>query len=325
MAGTDDYPQLIARLQGEIQKGLDELDLPAEPRYLYDPVRYIIAGKGKRLRPILLRLVGEIYSAPESDLKNAGLAVELLHNFTLVHDDIMDGDDQRHGQPTVHNKWDESTAILTGDGIFATSQLLIGKVKTNPLLCWTRFNEAILEVCEGQAYDKEFEDEIDITMDQYLMMVTKKTGNLLGLCAELGGILGDQPRATCRVLYEYGVILGQAFQIQDDMLEISASPAKMGKSLGSDIAADKQTALTILARERNADEWQRFQAEQSGRSEVELCSAYYDYYRVTGILDLCRKMTAELIAAALAKLDIIPEAKRGNLLAFSELVLNRKK
>ncbi|MFH1852727.1 MAG: polyprenyl synthetase family protein [Candidatus Neomarinimicrobiota bacterium] len=325
MPVTDQFLKLIADLHRQVETGLAALQLPAEPRYLYEPLRYALAGKAKRLRPILVRLAGEACGADPVDLLNAGLAVELLHNFTLVHDDIMDSDDRRHGQATVYRKWDESTAILAGDGIFAFSQLLIGRVKVNPLQCFLRFNQATLAICEGQAYDKEFETAATVGLDQYLTMVAKKTGNLLGLCAELGALLGDQPAATCQALYDYGLVLGQAFQVQDDILEITADSRAMGKSLGSDIAAGKQTVLTILARERNQAEWQLFRSEHSDMAAAQLCAIYRDYFTVTGILAHSRELAGELVRQALVKLQVIPEERRGDLLAFSELVLNRKK
>ena len=189
------------------------------------------------------------------DLLNAGLAVELLHNFTLVHDDIMDQDSLRHGKATVHKKWDESTAILAGDGIYAIAQILITKVGVNPLKAVHAFNKATLYVCEGQAYDKEFENDNEIKFDQYLKMIKKKTGWLIGFCAELGGILGNQSDTTINELRSYGLNLGIAFQIQDDILEIFSDSKSMGKSLGSDLIAGKQTILTVLSRQNDEIEW----------------------------------------------------------------------
>ena len=160
------------------------------------------------------------------------LAIELLHNFSLVHDDIMDGDDTRHSQPSVHKKWDESTAILSGDALFALSQLLLTDL--DPTV-HQRFNEVALTVCEGQGFDKEFENNPSIKMDQYLLMISKKTGALLGLSAEMGGLIGSLNKNNNNHLFEFGLNLGLAFQIQDDYLEIFADETTMGKSLGSDI------------------------------------------------------------------------------------------
>ncbi len=325
MPVTEQFLSRIAAIQSAVQQDLDNLDIPVTPRYLYDPVRYVTAGRGKRLRPVLVRLAGEACAAAEADLVNAGLAVELLHNFTLVHDDIMDGDDLRHDQPTVYKRWDDSTAILAGDGIFAISQLKISQVKSNPELCFRRFNEATLAICEGQALDKEFESRTAVTLDEYLDMIARKTGNLLGLCAELGAILGNQPVDVHKSLFDYGILLGQAFQVQDDILEITADAENMGKSLGSDIAAGKQTVLTILARERNIAEWERFRKEHEAVPVAELRERYNHYFIVSGVLAQARQMASDLVSRALEKLQVIPEAGRADLLAFSDLVLNRKK
>ena len=163
---TDTFLDHIEQLRSEFNNRLNNFPLDSEPHYIYDPIRYIMEGRGKRLRPIIVNLVGTAYGVDKDDLMNAGLAVELLHNFTLVHDDIMDHDSLRHGKATVHKKWDESTAILAGDGIYAIAQMLITKVKNNPLKAVHAFNKATLFVCEGQAYDKEFEHNNEIVLDQ---------------------------------------------------------------------------------------------------------------------------------------------------------------
>ncbi len=168
------FQDKVADLRDRFNSVLRDYPLSDRPNYLYDPIRYVLKGEGKRLRPILVYLVGSVYNADDSDLINAGLAAELLHNFTLVHDDIMDQDDIRHGQLTIHKKWDESTAILTGDGIYAIAQLLITEVKINQLTAIKAFNKATLFVCEGQAYDKEFENNHSVTLDDYLLMIEKK-------------------------------------------------------------------------------------------------------------------------------------------------------
>ncbi len=325
MAATDPFTAEIANIRQQVEEGLRQLDLPARPQYLYEPVRYGLGGTAKRLRPVLVTLAGRSFDADESDLLNAALAVEILHNFTLVHDDIMDGDDQRHGQASVHRRWDVSTAILAGVGMFTLSQLLIGKVLTNPVDCWTRFNQATMEICEGQAYDKQFEQSDEISLDDYLAMVGKKTGNLLGLCAELGGIIGEQSNEICAGLYRFGLLLGQAFQIQDDILEITADATAMGKSLGSDIAAGKQTVLTIAARERNPGEWQVFCRENVKLNPVDTRKAYYDYYQLTGVLQHSRQLADEYIEKARQALSELTDDQRRRLLNFADLVLTRKK
>ncbi len=325
MPVTDAFLKRISDYRIIINQALAELDLPVEPHYLYDPIRYVATGHGKRLRPILVRLAGEAFGADADDLLSAGLAVEILHNFTLVHDDIMDCDFQRHGQPTVHKKWDEPTAILAGDGLFTMSQLALMKVTINPLLALRRFNEATLAVCEGQAYDKEFETDSAIDLDQYLNMIALKTGNLIGLCAELGAILGNQPETITQILYHYGIALGKAFQIQDDILEITSNSEKMGKSLGSDISAGKQTILTILAREKDPKQWEHFSSKLYTRDEQSLRHEYRKYFMSSGLLDLAQSQAEQYVGKAYDLLTIVPEENSVELKQFTEMILTRNK
>lgn len=322
---TDSFLNHIEQLRFEINERLQSFPLDSEPKYIYDPIRYIMEGRGKRLRPIIVNLVGTVYGANKDDLLNAGLAVELLHNFTLVHDDIMDQDNVRHGKATVHKKWDESTAILAGDGIYAIALILITKVTINPLKAVHAFNKATLYVCEGQAYDKEFENNHGIVLDQYLTMIKKKTGWLIGFCAELGGILGDQPDSVINELQSYGLNLGIAFQIQDDILEIFSDSKSMGKSLGSDLIAGKQTILTILARQYDIKGWEE-QWNETLTCDVQIAlEKLRTYFENSGILKSAENMAKEYTEAAQNNLRIIPKEKRAQLEQLTEFVWKRKK
>jgi geranylgeranyl diphosphate synthase type II len=322
---TDSFLDHIDQLRIEFNERLNNFPLDSEPRYIYDPIRYIIEGKGKRLRPIIVNLVGTAYGASKEDLMNAGLAVELLHNFTLVHDDIMDQDSIRHGKATVHKKWDESTAILAGDGIYAIAQILITKVSVNPLKAVHAFNKATLYVCEGQAYDKEFEHDNEIVFDQYLTMIKKKTGWLIGFCAELGGIIGDQSDEVIHNLRSYGLNLGIAFQIQDDILEIFSDSKSMGKSLGSDLVAGKQTALTVLARKQDADSWHKKWESILKMNIGKALPELREYFTESGVLDLAKDITQKYTEDAQNDLKVIPKNKRIHLEQLTEFVWKRKK
>lgn len=322
---TDSFLDHIEQLRFEINERLQSFPLDSEPKYIYDPIKYIMEGRGKRLRPIIVNLVGTVYGAKKDDLLNAGLAVELLHNFTLVHDDIMDQDNLRHGQATVHKKWDESTAILAGDGIYAIAQILITKVKTNPLKAINAFNKATLYVCEGQAYDKEFEHNHGIVLDQYMTMIKKKTGWLIGFCAELGGILGNQPDSVINELQSYGLNLGIAFQIQDDMLEIFSNSKLMGKSLGSDLIAGKQTILTVLARQNDPVGWKQKWEEIMNNDLQVAIEKFRIYFEDNGILEAAKNMAKKYTEAAQNNLQIIPKEKRAKLEQLTEFVWKRKK
>ncbi len=314
MADTNSFPEHVQFLKGEIEKALQKIPLDHSPNYLYDPLKYVLKGKGKRLRPVLVHLAGQVYQADPEALMKAGVAVELLHNFTLVHDDIMDEDDVRHGQPAVHKQWDDATAILAGDGLFVLSQLMLTGL--TPIV-HQRVNEVTLAVCEGQGMDKEFENDSSVSMGHYLIMIGKKTGALLGLSAELGALIGKASEETAHHLFEFGLNLGLAFQIQDDFLEIFGDESSMGKSLGSDIRAGKQTALTILARENNPEKWGSFIKDNHS---ILACQSYFES---NGIKANTEKTIQHYIEKAQAGLNVIPEEKRDYLNQFTTMILNR--
>ena len=262
-----------------------------------------------------MHLSGQAHDVDPDDLMKVAIAVEFLHNFTLVHDDIMDGDKTRHGQPTVHQQWDASTAILSGDGLFVLSQLILTGL---PPIIHQRFNEVTLAVCEGQGMDKEFEHDASITMGQYLIMIGKKTGSLLGLCAELGALLGGVNKEDAHHLFEFGLNLGLAFQIQDDFLEIFGDESTMGKSLGSDIREGKQTALTILAREKHPDNWRAFIDTSPSISD------YQSYFEANNIQAEGERVIHHYIEKARQGLDRIQEEKQDHLNQFATMILKRK-
>ena len=302
-------------LKIEIDKALRKIPVKDSPKYLYDPIQYVISGKGKRLRPILVHLSGQAHDADPSELMKVSLAVELLHNFSLVHDDIMDGDEIRHGKPSVHHKWDNSAAILAGDWLFSLAQLLLTKL---PIIVFQRFNEVALTICEGQGMDKEFENNSSISINHYLSMIGKKTGALLGLSAEMGVLLGILDNHKNKDLFEFGFNLGLAFQIQDDYLEIFGDESSMGKSLGSDITSGKQTVLTILAREKDPVSWDKF---VSSNSDIQ---GYKEYYESSEVKIEAKKLIDEFILKSQINLEVVPEEKRNALKSFSQLILNRK-
>ena len=315
MTDINSFSDHINFLKIEIDKALHKIPVKDSPKYLYDPIQYVISGKGKRLRPILVHLSGQVHDADPSELMKVSLAVELLHNFSLVHDDIMDGDKIRHGKTTVHEKWDMSTAILSGDGLFVLAQLLLTNL---PAIVFQRFNEVALTICEGQGMDKDFENNSSININHYLSMIGKKTGALLGLSAEMGGLLGNLDNHKNEDLFEFGFNLGLAFQIQDDYLEIFGDESSMGKSLGSDITSGKQTVLTILAREKDPVSWDRF---VNSNSDIQ---GYKEYYELSEVKIETKKLIDEFISKSQINLDVLPEEKRNVIESFSQLILNRK-
>ena len=224
------------------------------PALINEPINYILSG-GKRIRPILCLL--SFFSSSSSknindDLLKVSLSIELLHNFTLIHDDIMDEDDLRHGKPTIHNRWNSSIAILSGDAMLSVALTNLNSIKhKNKDQIIAKFHNALIEVCEGQALDIFYQSKDNVSIDEYILMIDKKTAYMIALSSELGAILSDSDSNTVRQLKEYGHLLGRGFQIQDDLMEIISTSNKMGKSLKSDFLLNKKTFPYLIAKEMN--------------------------------------------------------------------------
>ena len=216
---------------------------------------------------------------------------------------------------SLHKKWDISTAILSGDAIFTLAQLAINSLDKNT---YNRLNEISLSVCEGQALDKEFENDTSISMDKYLDMIAKKTGSLLGLCSELGAIVSEQEIDIRTTLYSFGVNLGLAFQIQDDYLEIFGEPELMGKSLGSDIHSGKQTAMTILARNMNEKEWIRLNSKKTD------LQGYKNFFLENRIDHEIKKLVEYYINKTSKSIEFVKSSENNFLDDFSNYILNRR-
>ena len=240
-------------IKKDFNKSLRSFPFPKEPKYLYEPIKYALTGSGKRIRPIILHLYGMELNADPNDLMKMSLAIELLHCFTLVHDDIMDSDNMRRGALTVHKKFDISSAILAGDGIFTIGQLVLTELN-NPHI-FKLFNHTVLDICEGQGFDKQFEELDIVTMKDYINMVEKKTGALIGACLSLPASLAGKTDEEINKVKSIGCTIGIAFQIQDDLLEIFSEEKNMGKSLGSDILYNKKTVIAIEASNSFNSEW----------------------------------------------------------------------
>ena len=237
-ARMDNYRKLV-------NDRLNQVVVKQSPVSFYDPVRYVLEGGGKRIRPILVILACKAVGGNEDDCLDAAVAVEILHNFTLVHDDIMDNDDLRRSRETVHKKWDEATAILAGDGLVALAYNYLLKTKTDEITEIANiFTTGIIDLCEGQALDKEFEQRLDIDLNQYLLMIEKKTARLLMISSEIGAIIGGGSSRQREILREFSRQLGSAFQIQDDLLDMETTS---GKTFGSDIKQKKKTILYVHA------------------------------------------------------------------------------
>ena len=316
MSVTSTFQEHIQFIQSQTNKALAKIAPKLNSsKYFYDPIDYVIKGEGKRLRPVLVHLSGQAYDAQPDDLMKLGIAVELLHNFSLVHDDIMDNDSKRHGQPSVHYKWDIPTAILAGDGLFTLAQLSLVGLDS---YIFQRFNEVALEICEGQGMDKEFENDHSIDMDSYIQMIGKKTACFLGMCSELGAVLGGASEKEANNLYKFGYFLGLAFQIKDDYLEIFGNEESMGKSLGSDIDENKQTILAIVARKINMKDWDSFLNKRRKFEE------YKNYFESNGVKKEVENLIELNVEKALTGLSMVSDDRSVQLNKYANLILNRE-
>jgi geranylgeranyl diphosphate synthase type II len=245
------YKKLFEEKKKIIENKLSNLFFNNKPESLYEPCTYIIESEGKRLRPLLLLFSKKAVSGNFKNVYNAAVAVELLHNFTLVHDDIMDNSDKRRGKTTLHIKYDLSTAILTGDNLLAIAyNYLLKDCRENDKSVLSTFTNGVIEICEGQSYDKEFETRSDVSLKEYIFMINKKTAALLETCCSIGAQLGGGNKQQIIALSNYGRNLGIAFQIQDDLLDIIADETEFGKIIGGDIVEGKKTYLFLRAIEK---------------------------------------------------------------------------
>lgn len=278
------------------------------PKSLYEPINFILINGGKRLRPILVLISCLAAGGKKEDAYNAALAVEILHNFTLVHDDIMDNATKRRGLPTVHKKYDLSTAILAGDSMvgFAYKYLLMD-CKVNTIEIISTFTNGIIEVCEGQGLDKEFENRNDVTIKEYLLMIRKKTALLIETCCKIGAQIANADGIIVDALAEFGINLGMAFQIQDDLLDIFGDEKEFGKKVGGDLLEAKKTYLFLKALEKAKGESRNLLLkviEQKGAKKNEI-PLYKQLYLELGVFDDAQKLIKSYTKNALKSLEKI--------------------
>jgi geranylgeranyl diphosphate synthase type II len=307
-----------------------EMALPSEsaPKNLYDPIRYAMAGNGKRLRPILLLLTCEALHGKFEAALPAAAAVELMHNFTLVHDDIMDQDTTRRGRPTVHCKWNSDIALLAGDGLLTLAYRSLLRTSSPNLqrVCQV-FTDGIIELCEGQSYDQDFERDDGVTMAQYLDMIKRKTARFFSICTEMGALIAGVSNEKVRWCRQFGESLGMAFQIQDDLLDITVAQEILGKDFGSDIKRRKRTFLYVYVMRRGAPEYRdRLQQifRKSEITESEVIDAQ-EIFRNAGALMAAETALREHLQEAHHSLKRLePSVDTAALHAFLDLVLKRK-
>lgn len=240
----------LQHYQKAIEDALEQQHYGEQPKELYEPLSYIMSLGGKRMRPALTLMAYNLYQEDWESVLKPALAVEVFHNFTLLHDDIMDEAPIRRGRPTVHEKWNANTAILSGDVMLVAAYELLGTVPDQYFKkAFTRFNRTAAEVCEGQQMDMNFETIEVVTAEQYLEMIKLKTSVLLGFALELGGLMAGQDEKEQALLYDIGINFGLGFQIKDDILDVFGDQVKVGKQVGGDIIENKKTWLLIKALE----------------------------------------------------------------------------
>lgn len=266
-----------------INKEIDQIQYPSAPKNLYDPIAYILDLGGKRIRPLLTLMASGIFSENPLLSMPAAVAVEVFHNFTLLHDDVMDHADIRRGKPTVHKKWNENAAILSGDAMLILAYQYLAKVDPDKLAAMLPvFSRTAMEVCEGQQYDMDFESRNDVTVPEYMEMIRLKTAVLLGCSLKLGALHSGASMLDADLLYRFGESIGLAFQLKDDLLDVYGDVAKFGKNIGGDITSNKKTFLLISALQNaegamkeDLNAW--IDAEKFDRSEkIAAVTAIYD-------------------------------------------------
>lgn len=321
-------------LSSLIHKKLRELEFPERPKSLYDPVRYTLSLGGKRIRPYFTLIGCGLCGGDPEEALPGGLAIELLHNFTLLHDDIMDAADTRRGKPSVFKKWDASTAILSGDAMYAWAfeQLqYYGKSesydKEQYALIMDIFLESARTVCEGQAYDLEFEDMENVSMQDYLKMIKGKTAALISASFKMGGAIAGTDDDHLYNLQELGTEIGTAFQIQDDLLDVIADPEKFGKKQGGDIIEGKKTYLSILSLESGNEEQkeilQRVLRKQiAGKEDLE---RIINLYTSLGVIEKTRATIRHHYENAMNHLEAFESSEyKDDIINYLNKLINRE-
>ncbi len=301
-----DFNKYIETLRQQIEAEIQALFVNRNPPGLYLPMTYLLDSGGKRIRPLLVALsCGAVGGDVQKSLPVAA-ALELFHTFTLIHDDIMDHDETRRGKPTVHNQWNESTAILAGDGLLILAYQSLLSTHHPEILNLTReITEGLMVLHEGQALDKEFENRDDVTIREYREMIEKKTAKLVEVACIAGGIIGDGSKQEIRSLRQFAKALGTAFQIQDDMLDVFSETSITGKPIGSDIIEKKKTYLTIhflnhageKEKIRFLDYWGKTAVRTNGIEQVR------KLFRDTGTFSAAQKEIEMLMSDAMHNLN----------------------
>lgn len=317
-----DFKEIVTKFEQRLQaEGL----FPQAPGNLYEPCRYLLALGAKRVRPALCIMGGEVFGDVNDDAWHAAMAIELFHNFTLIHDDIMDKAPLRRGNPTIHAKYGLTAGILSGDVMCINAYVQLAKVKNHLPELLQLFNTTAIEVCEGQQLDMDFEQRDDVSIEEYIQMIALKTSVLLACSLKMGAIIGGASEVNANKLYEFGKNVGIAFQLQDDYLDAFGDTAKLGKQNGGDIRANKKTFLLLKAKElaggnKQLDELMIAEEEMKVQGVLSL-------YKATGADELCRAAVEAYSDKAFNNLEEIdvPAERKEPLRRLASYLLQRDK
>lgn len=321
---------LANQYEQAINEALASMNFPANPAELYNPIRYTLENGGKRMRPQLVLMAADLISGDFQSSIQPALGIETFHNFTLLHDDIMDNAPLRRGQDTVHVKWNSNIAILSGDVMFVEACRLMSAAPVHALKKVLQvFYKVAIEVCEGQQYDMNFELRANVRIEEYIDMIRLKTAVLLGASMQIGALCANSSDEDAALLYDFGCHLGIAFQLMDDILDVYGDPAKFGKQVGGDILANKKTYLSIQAFEKAdgnlkeaLDRW--YNTRELDFAKVVHVTELFDTLNVRQ--DAEAEMESHYASAieALDKLNAPPERK-SHVYAFAERLMQREK
>ena len=310
---------------------LAQIQFPEEPEQLYKPILYSMSGGGKRIRPTLLMLACEAFGGDVQQALPAAAAVEMFHNFTLLHDDIMDNAEVRRGKPSVYASWGNNVAILSGDAMMIYSYRLLSEVPADKLArIMEIFTTTALQVCEGQQYDMDFESLQKVSVVEYMRMIELKTSVLLAGAAAIGAVLGDASEEDCRQIYRYALELGLAFQLQDDLLDSYGTQEELGKRIGGDILEGKKTCLMLNAMSRATEEDREvlrsthLDKSLSEDEKIARVKAIYDKYDIPHLINQQISLRFDRALSILDSLAI-PKERTEHLRVFAQNLMGRKK
>lgn len=322
--------QNVTYYQSIFNDFLFKYKLDEEPQNLYQPIQYILSLGGKRLRPTLTLMTAEIFGAKAETALHAALCVEVFHNFSLIHDDIMDDAPLRRGKLTVHEKWNLNTGILSGDAMLILSYQLLEHYQGATFKDLNKlFTKTALEVCEGQQYDIDFETRNDVTIEMYIRMITYKTSVLVAAAMKMGGIIAGASEKDQQTIYEFGKNLGIAFQIQDDYLDAFGDPETFGKQVGGDIIENKKTYLYLKAiqsgNQQIAEELFQFFNQVSSNEQAKL-TRVKELFEVSGAVHETKKAISDYTLKAFDCLENLSlnESYKAALRQFGEQLMQRK-